>query len=158
MGEYKFRRMTVSDLDFFLSIRNECREYLHDNRIFTKEQSVEWFNKSNPEFYIIEYNDEDIGYFRTSNLTENTIYIGCDIHEDWRGKHLSYMAYVKFMEFISKKYNLDELLLEVLSSNERAHNLYKKLGFVVIGVKKDDIFRNGQFFDSIIMSKKVNTI
>jgi RimJ/RimL family protein N-acetyltransferase len=42
--------------------------------------------------------------------------------------------------------------LEVLSTNTRAYNLYKKIGFFEEGIKREEIFRNGIFIDSIIMA------
>ena len=85
------RKMIESDLPFFSEVRNECAiEFLHDSRLFTPQQTLEWFQTTNPNYYIIEYNNEKIGYFRTSNYNPNekSIYIGCDIHVDYRGKGL----------------------------------------------------------------------
>lgn len=139
------REMVESDLPFFLEVRNECAiEFLHDSRLFTLEQSIEWFRTTNPNYYIIEYNNKKIGYFRTSNYNpeENSIYIGCDIHTDYRGKGLSYESYLKFIPFISKKLNIKTINLEVLSTNTIAKNLYKKLGFVFNPDKSNTILKN----------------
>lgn len=128
----KFELLKLNDLPFLNEIRNESREFLHDNSYYSLEDTYNWFIETNPEFYIIYDDDIPIGYFRTSNLTKESIYIGCDIHKDHRGKGIGYKAYLEFMPFIAKKHNLKKLKLEVLSSNERAFNLYKKLGFKII--------------------------
>jgi RimJ/RimL family protein N-acetyltransferase len=39
-----------------------------------------------------------------------------------------------------------------LSNNIIALNLYKKLGFVTEGVKRQEVYKNNQWVDSIIMS------
>jgi len=150
--KYIFRKMQESDLEFYLSVRNECSEFLHDNSKYVINDSIIWFNKTNPEFYIINYNGADIGYFRTSKLELESIYIGCDIHKDWRGKKLAYEAYIEFMDYIFEKYDLFKINLEVLSTNDVAYNLYKKIGFVVIDNRFQKIFRNNQIIDSILMS------
>jgi RimJ/RimL family protein N-acetyltransferase len=141
------RKMVESDLSFFCEIRNECAlEYLHNSRQFTIEESLIWFRETNPNFYLIEINGIKIGYFRTSNYdsVNKTIYIGCDIHVDYRGQGLAYKSYVKFIPFIFKEFNVDTINLEVLSTNERAKNLYKKIGFKSNNIKDNVIVKNGK--------------
>ena len=141
------RNMVESDLPFFSEVRNECAiEFLHDSRLFTPQQTLEWFQTTNPNYYIIEYNNEKIGYFRTSNYNpeEKSIYIGCDIHVDYRGKGLAYESYLKFIPFIRKEVNVSTINLEVLSTNIRAKKLYEKLGFVFCPEKSDTILKNNE--------------
>jgi hypothetical protein len=53
------KEMMESDLPFFLEVRNECAiEFLHDSRLFTIEESIQWFRTTNPNYYIIEYNNK----------------------------------------------------------------------------------------------------
>jgi len=139
------RKIVETDLPFFLEVRNECAiEFLHDSMLFSLEDALGWFQNTNPNYYIIEYNNEKIGYFRTSNYNpeESSVYIGCDIHIDYRGKKLAYESYLKFIPFIRKELNIDTINLEVLSTNTRAKNLYKKLGFVFNPDKSENILKN----------------
>jgi len=149
------RKLTKEDLYFLNSVRNECAElYLHDSRIFSVEDTYSWFEKTKPDYYLILYNNISIGYFRLSNhsLVNKNIYIGADLHKDWMGKGLAYESYCKFIPFIFETYNLNKITLEVLSSNSVAINLYKKLGFVQEGIKRKEIYKNGVYIDSEIMS------
>jgi RimJ/RimL family protein N-acetyltransferase len=149
------RKLTKEDLYFLNSVRNDCAElYLHDSRIFSVEDTYSWFEKTKPDYYLILYNNISIGYFRLSNhsLVNKNIYIGADLHKDWMGKGLAYESYCKFIPFIFETYNLNKITLEVLSSNSVAINLYKKLGFVQEGIKRKEIYKNGVYIDSEIMS------
>ncbi len=140
------RKIVESDLPFFLEVRNDCAiEFLHDSRVFSIEEALSWFQTTNPNYYIIEYNNEKIGYFRTSNYNseDSSIYIGCDIHMNYRGKKLAYESYLKFISLIRKELNIYTINLEVLSTNTRAKNLYKKLGFVFNPEKSKPILKNG---------------
>lgn len=153
----EIRDLSINDLDFFISIRNECaNEFLHDSRIFTIDEAKKWFANSKPNYYIIRYNNVDIGYFRTSNYSQvnRNLYIGCDLHKDWRGRGLSYVSYLEFIPKLFHKFNLHKISLEVLSTNIVAYNLYKKIGFVEEGRKRDEVLKNNQWIDSIIMSIK----
>jgi len=149
-------RKLIKDDDCFLnSVRNECAEkYLHDSRTFSIQDSYKWFETTNPDYYLILYNDISIGYFRLSNhsIVNKNIYIGADLHKDWRGKGLAYESYCKFIPFIFEKYDLNKITLEVLSTNLVAKNLYKKLGFIWEGTKRKEIYKNGLYIDSEIMS------
>ena len=150
-----FKKIKEEDLQFLNYVRNEyCEEFLHDSRQFTLEETKEWFYKYNPDFYIITLDDERIGYFRLSNYSDvnKNIYIGADISPKFKGKGLGKLSYEKFIPFLFESYNLNKISLEVLSNNIIALNLYKKLGFVTEGVKRQEGYKNNQWVDSIIMS------
>lgn len=149
-----FRKITRQDIPVITEIRNLCVEYLHDSRQFSVEESFKWYDKFNPDFYAIIVNDKMIGYFRTSNYSpENlNIYIGADIHPDFQGKGIGFEVYSKFIPYIFEIYGLNKISLEVLSTNQRAISLYNKLGFKSEGIKREEIYKNNKFIDSIIMS------
>jgi len=151
----EFYRLTTDDLSFLNEVRNECAvEYLHDSRIFTLEETIKWFNEVKPVFWIIRLNGEKIGYFRTSNysLVDESIYVGADLHKDFRGKGLAYESYCKFLPFLFNEFALNKIMLEVLNTNKRAISLYNKLGFKIDEIKIDEILKNGVFVNSIVMS------
>lgn len=131
----QFKKMDYYDLEFVNETRFEACQFLHDTRSFTLNETKEWFMRYKPYFYMIIYHGNTIGYFRLSNYMphENSMYIGADLHKDWRGKGLGYQAYCEFIPYITGKHGLNTLYLEVLEHNIRAHNLYKKLGFIRIG-------------------------
>ena len=62
------------------------------------------------------------------------------------------MKHILFLSFLFNYFGLHKITLEVLSTNERAINLYKKIGFVLEGVKRDEVLKSGKWIDSIIMS------
>lgn len=143
-----FTAIKEDDLDFVNEVRNDCAQYLHDPRTFTPEETREWFT-TGPKFWIIWLDGGRIGYFRTSNLKDKTIYLGADIHRDFRGKGYGYIAYRKFLPYLDNYYDLTAILLEVLETNDRAKYLYHKLGFKE--VSRTEILRNGVYVNSILM-------
>ena len=150
-----FRPLSRDDVPFLTEVRNECAEqYLHTSSKFSVDDAYKWFDTNKPMFYTILYNDVKIGYFRVTNYSEvnRNLYIGADLHKDYRGKGLAYEAYRLFIPFVIKKYNLHKVSLEVLANNIRAYNLYVKLGFVNEGVKRQEVYKNGDFVGSIVMS------
>lgn len=151
----EFKKITSADAEFVNNIRNiYCEEYLHTSNKFSIEQTKTWIQETKPLYYIIMYGNRSIGYFRLSNYSaENSnIYIGADIHPSYTGLKLAVPTYKKFINFLFDSMHLNKITLEVLDTNNRAINLYKKLGFVYEGQKRKEVFKNNKYVDSIIMS------
>jgi hypothetical protein len=74
------RPLIKEDLQFLLEVRNDesTRFNLENNSIFTLKQCEEWFDLLTSPWYIIEVNQERVGYIRT-----NGDEIGCDIHPNF---------------------------------------------------------------------------
>jgi RimJ/RimL family protein N-acetyltransferase len=145
----------IDEIKFINLIRNEYAEdYLHSSKKYSVNETFKWFFKNCPEYYIIYYSQIPVGYFRTSNYSNenNNIYIGADIHSDYCGLKLSYNSYIKFINQLFEEKKLNKISLEVLSTNTRAINLYKKLGFVVEGIRRQEVLKQDQYIDSIVMS------
>jgi len=150
-----FKKITPDYLEFLNKVRNEyALEYLHDSRTFTIDETKNWYHKNNPDFWMIFADEVLIGYFRLSNYSKENknIYIGADIAKEYTGKGIAKKAYNLFIPFLFTEYNLNKISLEVLSTNQRAINLYDKLGFVKEGIKREEILKNNKWVDSIIMS------
>lgn len=146
------RDLSEDDLEFLVEIRNECRNFLHDASEFSLEECKIWFKKTKPQFYIIENEGTKIGYFRTSNWQQDSCWVGGDLHKDYRGKGLMKNAYVNLFHYL-KNMQIRKVFLSVLSFNETAFFLYKKLGFEILTTTK--IYQNGtnRLTDSIQMVK-----
>jgi diamine N-acetyltransferase len=125
----KFRELTYNDLEFLTNVRNESVEFLHTKTKFTLEQCQNWFLKNDDLYLIVEMDGIDVGYIRTSDLTEDSVYIGMDIDPNHRGKGYAVPIYNELIPWLKEKLNISYILLEVLASNERAHHIYKKIGF-----------------------------
>ena len=94
-----FRPLSKDDVPFLTDIRNECAEmYLHTSSKFSVDEAYKWFDTTKPTFHVILHNDIKIGYFRITNYSEinKNLYIGADLHRDFRGKGLAYESYCKF--------------------------------------------------------------
>ncbi|KIG19360.1 Spermidine N1-acetyltransferase [Enhygromyxa salina] len=56
------------------------------------------------------------------------------------------------VDFGFAQLNLNRVFLSVLASNQRAHRLYTRIGFVQEGVLREAQFKNGQYHDVVCMS------
>lgn len=154
-GKIQIKKIEKEDLAFLNETRNlVSEEFLHDSRKFTYKETLNWFDRSKPDYRIIWIENVRIGYFRVSNYSKinKNLYIGADIHPEFQGKGYSKESYKIFIPQIFEEYDLHKISLEVLSTNKRAINLYLKLGFRREGIKRDEVFKGNKYVDSIIMS------
>lgn len=131
-GNITLRNMTKDDLNFVISIRNleSTRKYLENKALFTYEDSLLWFNTNKPFWLIIYFDKHRIGYFRTLK-SEEFIYVGLDLSEEYRGKKLSYPVFQKCLSYL-RELGHQKFCLKVFEENEVAVRLYKKLGFKLV--------------------------
>ena len=135
----------------------EIKKYLTPGIPFPlrKEDEEKWYEELNPL--------GDGTYVFAIEKIDNKEYIGgCGINKvDWKNsiaevgiflgkpywnKGYGTDALKTLINFIFNEMNINKVKLEVFSFNERAIRSYKKIGF-----KKEGIFRNGQYYDVIIM-------
>jgi hypothetical protein len=131
------RKLEESDLPFLLEVRNDptTRINLENDSVFTIESCTEWFSKTNPLWYIIEVDGNNVGYIRT-----NGDEIGADIHPEHRRKGYAkeaYKLYLKDKEYASLWVFVDNF----------AKNLYTELGFVENGNSK--IIRGREYIQMV---------
>ena len=148
-----FSKMCIDDLRFFNETRNESSFWLHDPAKHSYAQCLKWFksNKNNA-YFVFKKDNVRIGYFRFSNISEKSLYIGADINKVHRGLGYATIAYESVFEQL-KESGYNKIYLEVLSFNKRAINLYEKLGFKE--VKREEIKRLNKKNISIKMEKDI---
>jgi len=100
-------------------------------------------------------NQKLIGYTKLYNIDwiHRTAYFGIVIGDkDARGKGIGKETTQLMIKYAFKNLNLRKILLEVVKNNERAINLYKKIGFETEGILKDQVFIDGSYYSVLIMT------
>ena len=145
--------LKTDDITFFLKVRNECAPFLHDDRLFSEEECRPWLEKNYQNYLLIKKNDAKVGYIRLThnNKLLKLLTLGLDIDSNFRRQHIAYDTYLALFNhfFIVNQYKC--LRLEVLSHNDKAISLYKKLGFNVVKVIEKFLIRNNLIVDNIYM-------
>lgn len=128
-----FSRLIEEDLPFFLEVRNQVRDKLHDSREFTLEEAKEWLPTTPVQYWTISKDLTKVGYFRLTRINESLWQIGADIHPNFQRKGIASKAYPVFINQIVRKLNPvpSSLELRVLKNNLIALSLYLKLGFEI---------------------------
>lgn len=72
--------------------------------------------------------------------------------EGYLGKGYGTDAMKVLMKFIFQDMNIRKIRLSTFSFNVRAQKSYEKCGFKVEGILKDEVFKDGKYYDEIVMS------
>lgn len=89
----------------------------------------------------------------STNIKNRNCVIGIMIGDkDYWGKGYGRDALKVLIKFIFEELNFDKIKLSVFSFNKRAISCYKKLGFKEEGILKNEIYRNGKYYDDILMA------
>ena len=157
VGRMLIRDMQESDLKEVKHIRDASLDYLDTQVSYSYEETCNWFRTKKPQWYGIEIRDKLAGYIRTSNhdSVNKTIYVGLDLHPNFRGHGYAFQAYQAFLDWLKINGYLTAHL-KVQISNHKAYNLYRKLGFTPVGVIPNAIILpSGKTIDSVLMYKSL---
>lgn len=147
----------LDDIRDMKKIRDQCLEYIHDDKSYTYSEMVTWFLTKNVRYLsIFSGNQENmIGYFRLNNFTKNSCWVGMDLAKEYRGKGIAMATYNVVMSVLNS-YGINEFYLSVLQSNQKAVKLYKALGFVNLRASEGVTIRSGKSIGDFTMIKKMD--
>ncbi|WP_350344484.1 GNAT family protein [Proteinivorax tanatarense] len=77
--------------------------------------------------------------------------IGIFIGKEHRGKGYGTDAFRVLVDFAFNQVNINKLSIRVISFNKRAIACYKKCGFMVEGTLRQEVYRDGKYYDNIAM-------
>lgn len=126
----------------------------------TLEEEEKWFQEQSAF--------KDTYNFAIETLDEGKYIGGCGInHLDWKNSVATVGIFIGDKDYLSKGYgtdamntlvgfifnqmNINKVKLNVYSFNERAIKSYKKSGFKTEGTLRQEIFRDGKYYDEYIM-------
>ena len=108
-----FSRLIEEDLPFFLRVRNQVKDKLHDAREFSLEEAQEWLTVTPVQYWVISLDLLKVGYFRLLRVNDSLWQIGADIHPDFQQKGIASKAYPIFISEIVRKQNPSPTFLEL---------------------------------------------
>ena len=122
------RKATNNDIN----IINVLGEKLHNNFIKTFHIETE-INNDLAIVLVCELDNKIVGYIYAINLIDNFDLLSIFVSEDYRNNSVGKMLVTKLQEIIKDK----PILLEVSNKNINAIDLYTKMGFETINVRKN---------------------
>jgi putative acetyltransferase len=79
--------------------------------------------------------------------------IGIMLHDDWQGRGIGSKLFAAILDVADNWLGLRRLELDVYTDNAPAIALYKKFGFQIEALERQDAFRDGTYADSYAMAR-----
>lgn len=137
----------LEDIDDILNIQEELN--IH---IFSKGNILNDIKSPSFKYFIAKYNNEIVGYISFSCVLEieiEAIVVKKEFQRLGIGTSL-----LKFIFDFAKQNNVKNIFLEVRNSNTPAINLYNKLGFYKINIRKNYYTDTNE--DALILRKIIS--
>ena len=154
----KLKLIEEEDLSFLVKIRNESYGEFYEYPISNSKQKM-WFEKflnCGDVLFIIYTNDNIkvgmIGLSKIDTRNRSAEFGRFFISRSYRGKGFGKESLKLILEYSFNHLNLHRIYLNAFEHNDRAINLYTKLGFKKEGIKRDHIYMNGSYNNLICMS------
>lgn len=137
----------------------EITKYMYTDPIITSEEQLAWHenisNDPTVKYWVINVDEHNIGVVNLENIDYAKNHCECAYYiaeKPYRGKGLANIIEYNLYEYVFYNLGLHKLWFEVLDFNERAINLHKKFGCEIGQILKNNIIKNGIFYDVLSMS------
>jgi len=161
----RLRSAELSDLDAIMENWNnlKLREYLSLPMPFSREEEKDWIQstwqdrKAGRAYqFAVEHKETkeflgSAGLFAFDNIVK-TCELGIAIHaeKNW-GKGYGTDTMRVLLKFGFDYLNMNRIELRVFEFNERGIKTYEKVGFTQVGRKRQGHYKNGSYYDVILM-------
>lgn len=163
----KIRPVEISDASWIAPLRNDVAVLYQLNHaiLYSVDECALWIkniqSSHSSKRIVVQLEEKEFPCASTANIglirmdeidyINGNCCIGLDIVKEYRGKGYAKKAYSTILDYCFSVLRLNKVWLEVLETNLIAYNLYTSLRFTECGRKRQHIFRDGCYHDSIIM-------
>jgi RimJ/RimL family protein N-acetyltransferase len=159
------REISFSDMEIINRWRNDAElvsSLVSPFRYINEETDRIWFENYMKTRSVnvrcaicIDDNPEIIGFTGLLNIDsinrKADYYIQIGEKKNY-GKGIGFEATKQILNHAFLNLNLNRVQLDVLETNKRAISLYKKIGFDKEGVQRQAVYKNGNYFNLILMA------
>ena len=159
------RKINIDDtenyLDMLKQLDNETKYMMYEagerkTSIEEMRLSIQNIVDTNKLLLVAEEEGKIIGFLSANkgfaNRIKHSAYIVIGILKDYRGKKIGTRLFEELFQWAASN-KITRLELTVMTNNENAIRLYKKMGFKVEGLKEKSLIVDGNYIDEYYMSK-----
>ncbi len=165
IDKINLRALEIDDLEFLFEIENNRKLWKisyttlpfskYHLKKYIQESNLDIFSEKQFRFVICLGNKNPVGLIDLFDFDplNHRAGIGIVIKKTHRKKGYAFES-IKLIEDISKKnLQIHQLYVNVGIDNKISLDLFKKLGYVEIGIKKDWNYIDGQYADEVLLQK-----
>lgn len=156
--KFWLRPLERGDLDFLRVVRESAAVFLGTFVLMGRESQEEWFDvlrsDCTRQYFVFGSGCTRMGYVRIMGIdwVNRSMSVGGDIAKEYRGKGYGLEMYRLVLDLGFNKWNMNRLWLKVMATNGVALRLYRRCGFVVEGVERQAVLRDGKAENYVLMS------
>lgn len=159
------RRPEISDKDELLVLKNNREaskllgSYTHNYSIKDIVSWIKFHRNAKDEILLIIQDISSkklighVGLYKIDKISKKTEFGILIADNECQGKGYGSLCLNKMIDIAFNKLDLNKITLSYLKDNIPAGKLYTKYGFIIEGVLKNDIYKNGLFYDVVLMAK-----
>lgn len=154
------RRASQTDLEAIRRIYNqgiEDRIATLDAEAKSRDDLLQWWAQHDDEYEaLVAVESEDVlgwaslNRFSSRCAHDNIADLSVYVARDWRGRGVGF-ALLEQLVLDARRNGFHKIVLHALDSNEPGKRLYRKAGFVEVGVFKEHGRLDGRFVDVVAM-------
>ena len=129
--EMRFAMMQASDIEQVVSIENDAFPFP-----WTRGNFLDSLASGYPAWVMRAHDGRLAGYFLLMNAVDELHILNITVRPDLQGTGLGRVLLNKVVA-LARAENMQSVLLEVRPSNQQALDVYRHVGFVQIGVRKN---------------------
>lgn len=147
------RMLEKNDIEILYKLCNEEKAKRY-NIIPDDIQSNNKETSLRKAFCIINEKNILIGFvtYKENNYCNKVYYIGITIGSQYWGRRYGEDSIKTLLKYLFEEQNAIRVEFEVIKSNSRAIACYKKCGFVEEGIKRNKVYIEGEYVDTLIMA------
>ena len=159
-----FRIPTIDDADSLCELKNNEKAAfllggIHHH--YTLDEIKKWidFHNTNPEEVLFVIEDTvarkiigHVGLYKIDSVAKKTEFGILIADDDSRGKGYGTISTRLMVDYAFNTLGMHKVTAEVLSENLPSIAMFKKCGFSIDGRLRDDVYKNGRYYDVLSMS------
>lgn len=158
------RRPTQDDVEELVELKNNkaASRLLGGNTpTYTLESISRWidFHNNNLEEVLLVIYDEirskligHVGLYKIDRVAMKTEFGILLADDDSRGKGYGTICTKTMVDYAFDVLGMHKVYAQVLSENKASKAMFRKCGFQIDGVFRDDVLKNGHYYDVLMMS------
>lgn len=160
MSQILLRKIKEEDLEMIRKWRMQpdITKYMNTDPVLTKEDQIQWFNKikhsDTCKSWIIQTQSVDVGVLNLMDIdTHNKrcrwgYYVA---EKEYRSLRLATALEWNLYDYVFYTLGLNKLSGDVLGNNKEVVKLHEMCGSDRVGILKEHIYKNGEFYDVILI-------
>ena len=155
------KKIQYEDLEEIMIWRTspEVTRFFYTDPMLDITKQEEWYysiqNNEHCKYWMITVGNKAVGILGLTNIDLLTKECGLTWYiadKEYKGKGIGKTIQLNLIEYVFNKLKFVRFYSEVFSFNKGAINLHLKCGLEIEGTMKEHIFKNGEFYDVVIMS------